>query len=411
MQKWGRWPAWARIGQDGDSSVAAAIVYLARDDFMTDRAAGAIDGTAAEPGPGTRTVTDASSKITISADMLRVATGAADGSGLWLPALTRSPGLLCVFSINIQSDVVYIGFDSDQSGAVVAAIAFFGGDLYSIAEAIPFTVGAYANATDYKFTVVLRANGAYLFVKGGAFAQQTLLRAADANSGSPVYPGISVDTTGALTIDAMHVPAALWLPEPLASDGFASAFGSTDGLGHAEGVVGGLGSGGAGVAWTQRAGTWTVAGGKASAATLAGGIAIATVPTTTADVIVEVKLTRSAGLGGVVLRYADGNNYLYFSHDGTNLALKQVLAGVTTTLVTLAIVFAGGEALRCDLSGTDARIYYLGQFRGSTASINAALTGTAHGLYVTSTTANLTLDDFVVMARGSGGEYAVLDTY
>lgn len=39
--------------------------WLVRDTYTTDRAAGAVNGTAAEPGPGNRTVTDASSLLYI----------------------------------------------------------------------------------------------------------------------------------------------------------------------------------------------------------------------------------------------------------------------------------------------------------------------------------------------------------
>ena len=44
---------------------AAALRYLLRDEFTTDLAAGAVNGTAAEPGPGTRTVVDLGNRLYI----------------------------------------------------------------------------------------------------------------------------------------------------------------------------------------------------------------------------------------------------------------------------------------------------------------------------------------------------------
>jgi hypothetical protein len=215
-------------------------------------------------------------------------------------------------------------------------------------------------------------------------------------------------TAAVMTSDYIRVPTPAYLPVPLASDGFVSTFGTTDGAGHAE--TSGVGSGGSGLTWTQQVGTWTVSSNRASASALSGSIAIATVPTGKADVLADVKVTRSAGQGGLVLRYTDANNYLYANHDGTNAFIKQVLAGVTTTLITAAATYSANAVIRVDLSGVTARLYYNNAFIGSTASINAALTATAHGLYVTDVTANLTVDDFVAYSKGTGGEYATLDT-
>ena len=66
-----------------------------------------------------------------------------------------------------------------------------------------------------------------------------------------------------MTTNGIRVPVAKWLPTPLLSDGFGSAFGTSDGLGHAEGVAGGIGAGGSGVTLSNAGGTWSVSGGKA----------------------------------------------------------------------------------------------------------------------------------------------------
>lgn len=51
------------------------ISYAFRDLFTTDRAAGAVDGTAAEPGTNTRAVTDTGSKVSISGGLLSISGG------------------------------------------------------------------------------------------------------------------------------------------------------------------------------------------------------------------------------------------------------------------------------------------------------------------------------------------------
>jgi len=42
----------------------AGIAYLLRDEFHTDRAAGSVNGTPAEPGPGTRTAVEVDGQLT-----------------------------------------------------------------------------------------------------------------------------------------------------------------------------------------------------------------------------------------------------------------------------------------------------------------------------------------------------------
>lgn len=60
----------------GAGTRGGGLSYLYRDQFTTDRAAGALNGTAAEPGPGTRTVTDTTSKYSISGAKTVIVQGA-----------------------------------------------------------------------------------------------------------------------------------------------------------------------------------------------------------------------------------------------------------------------------------------------------------------------------------------------
>ncbi|MBM3136394.1 MAG: hypothetical protein FJZ89_14160, partial [Chloroflexi bacterium] len=55
----------------------AAPAYLLRDNFDDVLAAGSVNGTYAVPGPGTRTVTDAESKLSLSGGVLSISGGKA----------------------------------------------------------------------------------------------------------------------------------------------------------------------------------------------------------------------------------------------------------------------------------------------------------------------------------------------
>ena len=71
------------------------ISYLLRDEFTTTRAAGAVNGTAAEPGPGTRVVVDAGSDLSIAGSQLVFSggTGSYGDPGYWLgPTVSRVAG-------------------------------------------------------------------------------------------------------------------------------------------------------------------------------------------------------------------------------------------------------------------------------------------------------------------------------
>lgn len=395
--------------------LSGAIQYLLRDDFTDTRAAGAVNGTPATPGPGTRTVVDTESKLSISSGKLSISggkTSAASGDpGYWLDAQTRDVGKLFLCELNASSlGLVRVGWAGAQSGAPSQnAVAFNGPNLQSFDNSVAVNHAATATGTQYFIAIGLRATGAFHLVKTTA-GNWLLLWLSGAGNAATVYPAIS-NFNAALTSDLIRVPPTdLWLPPPLASDGFGSSFGTTDGLGHAEGIAGGIGAGGGGLAWTQQIGTWTVSGAKAAAATLSGGYAAATVPCSTANVLAECKVTRSAGQGGLILRWTDSSNYLYAEHDGTNAYLKQVLAGVTTTLITAAATYSANARLIVDLNETAGRLYWNNALVGTTSSINAGLTATAHGIRSTDT-GGIQLDDFVVYAKGSGGEYSILNQY
>jgi len=389
--------------------------YLVNDTFTTGRAAGAVNGTDAEPGPGRRTVVDTNSKLSLSGGNAVFATG---GVGNGDPSIryagqNRVGGRLLTAELIYDSAVGFsAGFDTDTSGGLNAAnLNASSTNLRAMADGVSVVVGAIVLGATYKLCVVLRESGAYYFVKGGTFTNWTLVWINGGNITSIVYPALAANSASNNWRGTyIRVPSARWLPTPLLSDGF-SAWGTSDGLGHAEGIAGGLGSGGGGLAWTQAVGSWGASGGVASASALSGGVAMALVDTGKADVIATAKVTRNAGNAGVVVRYVDANNLVGARHTGTNAQLFKIVAGVSTTVVDAAATYVAGAEIRVICEGTAFRLFYNDAAVGSVATIgDAALqAGTKQGLRTTDT-AN-TFDNFVVRARGTGGEYAALDAF
>ena len=199
------------------------VRYLLRDEFTTDRAAGAVDGTAAEPGPGTRTVVDTESKITISADKLTFAGGRAapfwGDPAAYYGAIERTPGRLLIASFVPAGSGVGgadIGFDSDKTSTNLNG-------LNVVATNLRFSnvvLGAVGGGTEYKYAIALVAAGFLGFIKGGAYTRWTYVgRWRTTDTTATLYPGLT-NYNEAFTADFIRIPDALWLPTPLVSYGF-----------------------------------------------------------------------------------------------------------------------------------------------------------------------------------------------
>lgn len=399
------------------SGGAAPLLRLIwSDEFTTPRAAGAVNGTANDGiGSKTRTVVDTVSHMTIANGVLDFGGGAAAAGnpGLWYDAHTRAAGLIIVAQMQIEDSwankICGFGWDSNQSTEMLDGFSFSNSLVMAVRDnGSSINVGtAPKMATSYRLLVALHPTaGAFYFVVGGEYQYPRLIWISDTATTATLYP-IVLGRTALATWDYVrHYDG--WLPTPLASDGFGSAFGATDGLGH--GISSGIGAGGNGLAWTQQIGTWQTAAGVASASALAGGLAIATVPTTTANVLIAANLTRAGGNVGLVARYADANNHLLAYHDGTNAKVDQVLAGVTTNLVSAAATYTAGARLRLIPYGTEVQLFYGATRVGVSTGLDASLTATAHGLYTTDT--GNTIDLFRSFAGGGGsGEYGGLSSF
>lgn len=393
--------------------------YLLYDSFVADYAAGALSGTLADPGPGERfTVADTNNKLSTSGGKAFFATGGVGqgNPGIFYRPFSRAAGLVCIGRMTATSGGIYIGFSPQTGGqpgnSILARPGL--GDLLVVANNVAgVNVGTVATATYYWLASVLRATGIVFFIKGGAFTNWVKLWSSPLGSTAAQYPAIG-SSSGTITIgsvDFIVVPKERWLPTPVISDGFGSSFGTTDGLGHAEGMTGGLGSGGGGLAWAQPVGTWAVAGGVANASALSGGSALATINSGKTDLMLTANLTVAGGTAGIILRYVDANNYVEARHTGSNGQLVKVVAGVPTTLIDAAATYSANASLRVICEGQKFRLYYNNLLVDSEKTIadGALASGTLVGIRTTNT--GNTFDGFVAFPRGTGGEYAELDSF
>lgn len=383
------------------------IVYLLRDEFTADEAAPKASPAAAEPGPGTRTLTQTDGQFSSSAGRLVFPAQASPTWGdlsIRYGAVTRAAGVMFAASVNLSTySNLGIGFgrtttpgspstwfDIGLDVSTGALLARYVGTQIAIGPTL-------VTGTTYTFFIVLSATGGYSFIQGGVYTYPTLIWIITTNNTSTLYPAM-VNFSSVGSADDFIVPQDTWLPTPLAYDTFTrsdGALGNTETTGPDAQAV-------AARAWTDQVGTWGVATNKAQAAALSGGIAQATAAGVSADVVAQVGVTRSGGVGGLTLRYTDANNYLRATHNGTNCLLEQVVSGTPTTLRTAAATYSAGALIRVILQGTTGWLFYNGASVGASFTVPSSA-ATAHGLY-TSDTSN-TLDNFLVMARGTGGEY------
>lgn len=203
--------------------------YLLDDEFHGTLAAGAVNGTSATPGPGTRVAVDTDGDaLSIGSGVLAFANPNSSWGdpGLWYGGITRIAGRLMIAQLTIAATNTYknVGWDTNQSGELSDDLYLQNDGTIRLLIAGGATLGTYTAAA-HTFCLVQRAAGVYFFVKGGGFTNWTLLFVRSASTSSPLYPGIGI-YSGVPTSSFIRVPSALWLPTPLASDQFTRANGA-----------------------------------------------------------------------------------------------------------------------------------------------------------------------------------------
>lgn len=213
--------------------IAAKKGFLFRDDFTDTRAAGAVNGTPATPGPGTRSVIDAANRISIGSGRLTITQGASTWGDPELKYLnvpiSRTFGRLALIRWITHSSLTGaagVGFDNDGTGQPTNGAIQFNATNVSlqVGGTPPASLFSLAANTQYDFAIVLRSVGAYGFVKGGVFDRWMLFWVGGTNASATVYL-LASSFSNTLNLDFVRVPQALYYVPILVYDTFTRANG------------------------------------------------------------------------------------------------------------------------------------------------------------------------------------------
>jgi len=201
-----------------------AVRYDYRDEFITALTAGNVHGTACEPGPGTRTVVDTDSKLSISSGKLNMAphtTPVSGDPGFWITeAVTRAAGVMLKGQLNIAdaTRLFFVGFDANKTGTIGSGFVFTSDVVKYLREnAAQAALFSTLDNTDYEFLIALKATGEAFFIKDSGIWK--FLGNWNDQTTATLYAGIA-NSTATLTSEYLRIPSERWLCSPLASDGF-----------------------------------------------------------------------------------------------------------------------------------------------------------------------------------------------
>jgi hypothetical protein len=225
------------------------IEYLLIDCFKVNQAAGAVQGTFSEPGPGLRdVVTDTENKISIVGGELLIASGKivpawGDPTIWWTKtngdAFERVAGRTLAININ-SSDYVNsaLGFDDEQLTNMDDSRYTFSGDaLYFVYSGVFGTyVISPTDGIEFDLYTMLRDMGAYYFVANGGFGSSPLLiGVTNSHVGQSLYPSINNHSSINVVSKGISV-ADQPLITPTASDTFDSVVALDAGDNEVDGV-------------------------------------------------------------------------------------------------------------------------------------------------------------------------------
>lgn len=181
--------------------------------------------------------------------------------------------------------------------------------------------------------------GAAWFIKGGVYADWTLMWRDHAQNVATLYEMQQQNQNTNLDMDDLRVPTRNYsaVLQPTNKSTFTAANGTS--LDAITPEVGG--------AWTERNGDWDIQGNKANVVndTGSGPYAMATCGSGEADVFVRgtVNIANSGvGQGGLLFRYTDTSNFwqLLINQGGGEFQLWETNGGVATKRASAAVAFA-----------------------------------------------------------------------
>lgn len=397
--------------------VSSTAEYWLYDTFTTDLAAGSVSGTAAEPGPGTRTVTDTESKLYLSGGSVYLGSKASssDGDpGLWYGSLARASGLSLIIKSwnrnsgttidyvgwdNNTSALQYDGFKMDQTFFTVMSAGSVGARFASI-SGITNNLG---------LSIVLRSAGSFLLYKPNS-GNWTLGYCLETGTTTPLYPCIPNRNDVNLKIDSIFVPKTTWLPIPTVSDGFSGSNGdaingrTTDGKGHVEE------NGGSGVTWTGSGSEYVT---NNTAYIPATGFCWCDTGLTNGIFIHSWTINDGTNTCYLVSRGSSAwTDYVTTGWNGSgSISVVKTIAGTPTTLATTAVTYSAGKRLIQKWNGTELRSFYNEALVGAALTISDAelQVGTRVSCGTSGAGDTGTLENFQAWPGGERGEYSVLD--
>lgn len=331
-------PFAAPLGLQTRISSQAGLVWLLRDDFLTDEAAPLASPRTCEPGPGTLTITDNGNLLSIAAGTLKYANAspAIGAIGVQAGALARLPGRVIQARITAPTTAptfpVWLGWWRNTnlsylSGANVAHGFYVESSTWRIVNnaTILNLQRAFSVNVTYDLTIVLRTTGSHYLVKGGIFTDWTLLWTSAEDNTASLHPTLAPASGGQNSFASYDFIHARDLPAPFDTDYGIATF---------------------------------------NVATPVSGTSY----TATADAITDLTITAPNPLAesaGFRYRYADDNNcWNAYLNSAGSARLDSVSAGVATNRISVASVIAADATVTlrtisdgslhdlCSLAGT-----------------------------------------------------------
>lgn len=385
-----------------------AIDWFLRDEFTTTRAAGSVDGTAAEPGPGTRATTNDVAAISggnwnctnAAANLFYSDKNVVAQNGTVLAGRASNTNNTAIFGfcrnpLFPQNSTIGLAFTSSVGNTTLnlrGNLAIIISDLYQ----------AYTS-TDIKYFAVVQYGGDILYLLILDDVWKLLYRYSGFGNAA-MYPSVGRSGNITTALDFYRIPEGLYFFTDAIYDSFARADGA---LGSTE-TTGKEGQTITAKSWASAVGTFEVSSNKAQPTVLDGGLAVAIIVADSSDVYVEAALTRNGGNVGVVLRWSDENNHIKAYHDGTNVIMEEVVSGVPNTLITAAVAYSAGAEIKARVNGRTGYLFYNNTDVGSTTIIDATLIATGNGIYATDTLN--TIDNYHLLPYSADGYESEFNT-
>lgn len=403
-------------------------VYLLRDRFLTDRTAGNVDGTNAEPGPGARDVTDVESVIFTLADRLRG--GGQTVSAVWgeskivWPAISRAAGRVFVARVVMEDGKqdLAIGFASaDSIGDPTAdghAWYAAGGGLKATTPGTTVVIDSGTRAIRpmmYLVVIMLDTTGATLMLSTISndtgtgmldplgipqYPSARVVWIDRAGSAASLYPFVSYysDTYGYPNGHAIEDVRVLDVADWASGNALATVF---DAFTRANSTTS------LGGAWATDNGTWGISSNQAYLAGGSGFVRAYLANTTAAgDGIVICNITvptTATDSFGLMLRRQDANNFIRLWNNGqsNNIYLQTwVAGGFGAAINSTSQTWVGGQTYTIVVAmvGNRYSVWVDGVLKMDwiTDSNSRFITATSNGLFSINSPTGLRWDNFGV---------------